>query len=945
MDHDRDTEMGKPKDRSRADEDACSKLWSVYLREAEKYDGELVRGWKHDMEGLLIFSSLYSASLTAFIIESYQTLQEDQLQTSASLLAQISQQLAAASNGTTVTLEPPTLFQPPTSAVVCNIFWFLALALALTCSLLATFVQQWIRDFIHGTNLRPSPVLRARILMASYFGMRRFGMHAIVDLIPFLLHLSLILFFAGLVAFLIPVNRILQLLMSCVLAILVIVYLFFTLLPIISFDAPFRTPISSILLPWRNITRRWLRRFNSLLSREGRTQPSTREQSYDTVVWEQSQRALAFTLKSLTDDFEFLPLIEAIPEAIYDSTRVRYANISLIVPFFISDTPTLNIISHIAAFGQNPSVWLDEKRKVRCLTAYSRAVWTLAYVFVSTASTSGEWFDHGIRRRTIVDMTRVWFPRSIEYKLDSFDFPKHYAASALALLRFSQLRSLQAGVSSIKDALQESQGRREAFWTPKTHSLRRQLKARITEVSYSWAFGVYEAFRVNFLPALDLLVSARDDAEHSRRLEDIIPSSLDVDLEQWIVAQITILGHFLANSVDSGLEKPHMMSETYNFLSETITHELKTIQFSVNDNFRLIDSLCAPIRRFADVTQRDPFFDTLFVYSLRHFTWDRDWACKSQFHEAVECRKLIQDYFVNKSFNAVTLCEADESLYLEDCILADFGSEYGDPTKYLPATWLLFYCLTKSPYAAHNDFAKKVSMAIRNATNSSVLAQHELFALTKIFADAVVCSLLVYTPWQRIHDLDGLLNWVKRIGRELLPERKEFDDFSLAPIALNSIPDFLIYVSSLQLILIANFITACQEPVVEVHPFRLEAFKKICELPDPSHFVDLSKIDKKTQIRFAEGVLELLSSCRNGNGGAVGAASNENATLQSRMFETILESCDDEFAWITSAGAAATLLEGLERHRDGCCSYDSQKCQGRIDSLRARCQKVVELRK
>ncbi|KAJ7792894.1 hypothetical protein B0H13DRAFT_1479379, partial [Mycena leptocephala] len=77
------------------------KLWAVYVSEAEKYDRSLVESWKRDMEGMLIFASvgLFSASLTAFIIESYKTLVPDSGDSTIQLLFQISQQLAAAANG------------------------------------------------------------------------------------------------------------------------------------------------------------------------------------------------------------------------------------------------------------------------------------------------------------------------------------------------------------------------------------------------------------------------------------------------------------------------------------------------------------------------------------------------------------------------------------------------------------------------------------------------------------------------------------------------------------------------------------------------------------------------------------------------------------------------------------------------------------------------------
>ncbi|THV04811.1 hypothetical protein K435DRAFT_790801 [Dendrothele bispora CBS 962.96] len=185
------------------DEEACHYLWNTYIGQAQDYDKALLEGWKGDMDGMVIFSALYSAVLTALLVESYQKLQEDPADATVAILIQVSQQLALLSNGTAFTFESRPPFELETAYVVCNTFWFLALALALTCSLFATFVQQW-----------RSPVAQARVLAFLYFGLRRFGMHTFVDVIPILLHISLLFFFAGLVAFLQPINRLLTYLMS-----------------------------------------------------------------------------------------------------------------------------------------------------------------------------------------------------------------------------------------------------------------------------------------------------------------------------------------------------------------------------------------------------------------------------------------------------------------------------------------------------------------------------------------------------------------------------------------------------------------------------------------------------------------------------------------------------------------------------------------------------------
>ncbi|KAJ7315103.1 hypothetical protein DFH08DRAFT_715926 [Mycena albidolilacea] len=178
--------------------------------EVERYDTALVKSWKADMKGMLIFSGLFSASLTSFLIESYKTLQPDSGILTVAAISQVSQQLAAISNSRT--FVPPTQapFTPSTESLVCNALWFISLSLSLTCALLATLVEQWAQEFLHKTEMRPSTVCRARIFSYLYFGLKRFRMHTTVDAIPFLLHASLLLFFAGLVTFLRPVNHIMM---------------------------------------------------------------------------------------------------------------------------------------------------------------------------------------------------------------------------------------------------------------------------------------------------------------------------------------------------------------------------------------------------------------------------------------------------------------------------------------------------------------------------------------------------------------------------------------------------------------------------------------------------------------------------------------------------------------------------------------------------------------
>ncbi|KAJ7709207.1 hypothetical protein B0H14DRAFT_2415131, partial [Mycena olivaceomarginata] len=220
----------------------CQNL--VNLRWRGGYDKALVEGWKADMEGMLIFSGLFSASLTAFLIESYKILQPDSGDLTVAAITQVSHQLAGIASNTTFVLQSPPAFNPTTASLWCNALWLVSLSLSLTCALLATLVEQWAREFLQKTELRPSPMHRARIFSFLYFGLRQFRMHTIVDVIPFLLHASLLLFFAGLIAFLLPANYLMMNLMCIILATVLLLYLVLTVLHVIYLNCPYRTPLS-----------------------------------------------------------------------------------------------------------------------------------------------------------------------------------------------------------------------------------------------------------------------------------------------------------------------------------------------------------------------------------------------------------------------------------------------------------------------------------------------------------------------------------------------------------------------------------------------------------------------------------------------------------------------------------------------------------------------------
>ena len=125
----------------------------------------------------------------------------------------------------------------------------MSLVISLTCAFLATLLQQWARRYLKVTHSRLSPDKRARIRAFFAEGVDKHLLPVAVEILPALLHISLFLFFAGLVVFLSNVNlTIFKLVLSWV-GVCVALYGCFTVMPIIRHDSPYYTSLSSSAWP------------------------------------------------------------------------------------------------------------------------------------------------------------------------------------------------------------------------------------------------------------------------------------------------------------------------------------------------------------------------------------------------------------------------------------------------------------------------------------------------------------------------------------------------------------------------------------------------------------------------------------------------------------------------------------------------------------------------
>ena len=161
------------------------------------------------------------------------------------LLQQISQQLSGLANHTIVTPQEYQPLSPSTSIVCVNAMWILSLVVSITCALLATLMQQWARQYVQLPQLRTIPRERAYVRSFPFLGLEQFGMPYMVESIPTLLHLSVFLFFVGLVIFLFTIFTTVAIIISVSVGVFSIAYIALTILPCVYLNCPYRTPFSN----------------------------------------------------------------------------------------------------------------------------------------------------------------------------------------------------------------------------------------------------------------------------------------------------------------------------------------------------------------------------------------------------------------------------------------------------------------------------------------------------------------------------------------------------------------------------------------------------------------------------------------------------------------------------------------------------------------------------
>ena len=193
-------------------------------------------------------TGLFSAAVAQLLGSSLQNLQPNPQNASSFYLARI-YQLTPGSNASSIPLpDDPTTFNPPNSAIWVSTLWSFSLVISLSCALLATLLQQWARRYLRITQKWNDPQKCAQIRELMRLGLKKpVRLRWMVELLPALLHLSVVLFLAGFIAYLFTFNSLVAELVAACAGTGCLLYLYISLAPIYSRDSPYYTPLTTLI--------------------------------------------------------------------------------------------------------------------------------------------------------------------------------------------------------------------------------------------------------------------------------------------------------------------------------------------------------------------------------------------------------------------------------------------------------------------------------------------------------------------------------------------------------------------------------------------------------------------------------------------------------------------------------------------------------------------------
>ncbi|KAI0784524.1 hypothetical protein C8Q75DRAFT_894496 [Abortiporus biennis] len=225
--------------------------WTKVSEALTKYDRRKISDYKEDIDTLLVFAGLFSAVLTAFVIEVYKGLNEDPATVSSQVLFQISRQLSSfqingAFTNSTIPAATPVPFTRSRTTTVINTLWFLSLSFSLITASLAMLVKQWLREYMAFGSLSAHAHVQIRFYRNT--GLIKYRVFEIAAFLPLLLQASLALFFTGLGIFLYDLDHTLARIIVPFLILWAVLFFLASFWPAFSSKCPYKTPFLKDIL-------------------------------------------------------------------------------------------------------------------------------------------------------------------------------------------------------------------------------------------------------------------------------------------------------------------------------------------------------------------------------------------------------------------------------------------------------------------------------------------------------------------------------------------------------------------------------------------------------------------------------------------------------------------------------------------------------------------------
>jgi hypothetical protein len=198
---------------------------------------------------LLVKTGLFSAVLTAFLVESYQNLQVDKADVEIALLQQIAARNISIPSNSVAPLSFVSDFIAPKWAIRINVLWFSSLLCSLAVGSFGILVKQWLQEYLSLDSM--SAPIRVHDHIERRQALQKWRVFEIAAVLPLVLQIAFLLFFVGMCYFTVSVQKTISFASISLVGGWAFIFLSTVIAPLFWPRCPFRSP-------WLNTLQNWI---------------------------------------------------------------------------------------------------------------------------------------------------------------------------------------------------------------------------------------------------------------------------------------------------------------------------------------------------------------------------------------------------------------------------------------------------------------------------------------------------------------------------------------------------------------------------------------------------------------------------------------------------------------------------------------------------------------